>query len=47
MKHLGHENERNDHQRQKVLMFVKDEIINNDTSVGQRKKSESPTGIEP
>ena len=26
---------------------VKDEIINNDTSVGQRKKSNSPTGIEP
>ena len=26
----------------------KDEMINNDTSVGQRKKkSESPTGIEP
>ena len=26
---------------------VKDEMINNDTSVGQRKKSESPTGIDP
>ena len=26
---------------------VKDEMINNDMSVGQRNKSESPTGIEP
>ena len=26
---------------------VKDEIINNDTSVGTKKKSGSPTGIEP
>ena len=26
---------------------VKGEIINNDKSVGERKKSEDPTGIEP
>ena len=34
-------------QKSTNLRHVKDEMINNDTSVGQRNKSESPTGIEP